>query len=53
MAWSDEFDGPVGATVDLTKWTFDIGGGGWGNQELENEAATAAGSKEIGKLLQT
>ena len=36
LAWSDEFEGPAGATVDATKWTFDVGGGGWGNQELES-----------------
>ena len=34
-AWSDEFDGPVNAAPDNTKWTYDLGGGGWGNQELE------------------
>ena len=34
-AWSDEFDGPVNAAPDSTKWTYDLGGGGWGNQELE------------------
>jgi beta-glucanase (GH16 family) len=36
LSWSDEFDGPAGATVDATKWTFDVGGGGWGNKELES-----------------
>ena len=36
LSWSDEFDGPAGATVDATKWTFDVGGGGFGNQELES-----------------
>jgi beta-glucanase (GH16 family) len=36
LAWSDEFEGPAGATVDATKWTFDVGGGGWGNQELQS-----------------
>ena len=35
LAWSDEFDGPAGSTVDATRWAFDVGGGGWGNQELE------------------
>ena len=34
LVWSDEFDGP-GHSVDASKWVFDIGGGGWGNQELE------------------
>jgi beta-glucanase (GH16 family) len=36
LSWSDEFLGPAGATVDATKWTFDVGGGGWGNKELES-----------------
>jgi beta-glucanase (GH16 family) len=35
LAWSDEFSGTDGSTPDATKWTYDIGGGGWGNQELE------------------
>src|SRR5579862_6579891 len=35
LAWSDEFNGPMGA-IDSTRWTFDTGGGGWGNGELEN-----------------
>jgi beta-glucanase (GH16 family) len=35
LAWSDEFNGPNGSPVDSTKWSFDIGGGGWGNNELE------------------
>lgn len=35
VIWSDEFNGAAGTPVDSTKWTFDLGGGGWGNQELE------------------
>ncbi len=35
LVWSDEFDGPNGSAVDSTKWGFDIGGNGWGNNELE------------------
>jgi trimeric autotransporter adhesin len=34
-AWSDEFDGRAGTFPDPTNWTFDVGGGGWGNAELE------------------
>jgi beta-glucanase (GH16 family) len=34
-AWADEFDGPANSAPDPSKWTFDLGGGGWGNQELE------------------
>jgi beta-glucanase (GH16 family) len=35
LSWSDEFDGPSGASVDPAKWTYDLGGGGFGNEELE------------------
>jgi beta-glucanase (GH16 family) len=35
LVWSDEFDGTNGSSPDATKWTYDIGGGGWGNNELE------------------
>jgi len=35
LVWSDEFNGPLGAAVDSTRWTFDVGGTGWGNDELE------------------
>ncbi len=32
LVWHDEFDGP---TLDRTKWVWETGGGGWGNNELE------------------
>lgn len=35
LVWSDEFNTPNGSAPDPTKWTFDLGGKGWGNQELE------------------
>mgnify|MGYP003324692795 CR=1 FL=1 len=27
LVWSDEFDG---SSIDLTNWTYDLGGHGWG-----------------------
>ncbi len=36
LAWSDEFNGANGSAPDPAKWTFDLGGNGWGNQELES-----------------
>ncbi len=35
LTWSDEFDGENGSGVDPSKWSFDTGGSGWGNGELE------------------
>jgi len=39
--WSDEFDGPLDSTPDPTKWTYDTGAGGWGNQELQTYTTLA------------
>jgi len=33
LVWSDEFNGT--GSPDTSKWAFNIGGGGWGNNELE------------------
>jgi hypothetical protein len=35
LVWSDEFNGPAGAAPDPGKWTYDTGGGGFGNGEIE------------------
>ena len=35
LIWSDEFNGKNGSQPDPSKWTYDIGGSGWGNHELE------------------
>ena len=35
VVWHDDFDGAAGTGVDTSKWNFDTGGSGWGNQELE------------------
>ena len=32
LVWSDEFDGDA---INLDNWTYDLGGHGWGNQELQ------------------
>lgn len=33
LVWSDEFE--VNGLPDSTKWSYDVGGNGWGNNELE------------------
>jgi beta-glucanase (GH16 family) len=35
VTWSDEFNGATGTPIDQSKWKFDVGGSGWGNNELE------------------
>jgi beta-glucanase (GH16 family) len=35
LTWSDEFDGAADLGPDTTKWGFDTGGNGWGNNEQE------------------
>src|SRR5438552_3522485 len=42
LVWSDEFSGPTGSAVDSTKWSFDLGGKGWGNNELETYTSRPA-----------
>lgn len=32
LVWSDEFDG---SELDLSNWTYELGGNGWGNDELQ------------------
>jgi beta-glucanase (GH16 family) len=36
LVWSDEFTGSNGSAPDATKWTYDLGGSGWGNKELQS-----------------
>lgn len=33
--WCDEFNGAANSTIDPTKWTYDTGSSGFGNNELE------------------
>jgi beta-glucanase (GH16 family) len=52
LVWSDEFDGPNGSAVDASKWSFDIGGNGWGNNELETYTSrTVNAYRDSGQLV--
>jgi beta-glucanase (GH16 family) len=45
LTWSDEFNAAAGTPPDPARWKHDIGGGGWGNDELEyytNSTSNAA-----------
>ncbi len=50
IVWSDEFNG---TNINTNTWTYDLGGGGWGNSELEyytsrtNNAFTSGGLLHI------
>ena len=35
LVWSDEFDGPAGTAPEAAYWDYDVGGSGWGNDELQ------------------
>lgn len=35
LTFKDEFNGASGSGINTNKWTAEIGGGGWGNQELQ------------------
>jgi beta-glucanase (GH16 family) len=48
LTWSDEFDGADGSAPDPSKWTYDIGGSGWGNNEREYYTSTLANSQQQG-----
>src|SRR5260221_9170237 len=54
LVWSDEFNGKDGSLPDSSKWTYDIGGSGWGNHELEYYTNRAENARiEDGKLIIT
>lgn len=44
LVWSDEFNQPPGSAPDPSRWTYDLGAGGWGNNELETYTATRENS---------
>jgi beta-glucanase (GH16 family) len=49
--WADEFDGA--GLPEPSKWSFEVGGGGWGNNELQfyTDARTENARLENGRLV--
>lgn len=41
LVWEDNFDGAQGQLPDARKWIFDVGGDGWGNNQLEHNTDRA------------
>lgn len=46
LTWSDEFNGPNGSSPDPAKWSFDLGGKGFGNNELETYTSRPANARQ-------
>jgi hypothetical protein len=51
LVWSDEFSGPDGSSPDTSKWTYNTGGNGWGNNELEYYTSRIENSRITGGKL--
>jgi beta-glucanase (GH16 family) len=49
--WQDEFN--IGVSPDATKWTFETGGNGWGNNELQYYTSGVNSSISNGNLVIT
>jgi hypothetical protein len=48
LVWSDEFNG---STINTANWGFDLGGGGWGNNELENYTSRSENARIVNGML--
>ena len=53
LLWSQEFNGKMGAKIDPKFWNYDIGGTGWGNNELQNYQKDAVAMDGKGNLVIT
>jgi len=49
LIWSDEFDGPAGQRPDPANWSHDVGGSGWGNNQLEFDTNRTDNSRLDGR----
>lgn len=48
-SWSDEFRGPAGGRPNRSRWAFDRGGGGWGNDEIQTYTASRRNARLDGR----
>jgi membrane-bound metal-dependent hydrolase YbcI (DUF457 family) len=49
LIWSENFDGRAGARPNARRWSYDVGGGGWGNEELEYYTSRQANARLDGR----
>lgn len=47
LVWHDEFDSEAKALPDTTKWEYQLGGGGWGNHELQYYVPAVLGQDTV------
>ena len=48
LLWSDEFNG---SSISSANWGFDLGGGGWGNNELQNYTSRTENARIVNGML--
>lgn len=49
LVWSDEFDGGEDEAIDPANWVHDVGGDGWGNEQLEYNTDRIDNSRTDGR----
>jgi len=49
LIWSDEFNGAAGSAPNGAVWNYDLGAGGWGNNELQTYTNARANSQMDGQ----
>jgi beta-glucanase (GH16 family) len=47
LVWHDEFNGSVGSAPNSANWSYDLGAGGWGNNELETYTSSTANASIV------
>lgn len=51
LVWSDEFSQANGSAPNSDNWNYDIGGGGWGNQEIQYYTDSTNNAREENGML--
>jgi len=49
LTFADEFDGEANTPPDPTRWVHDVGGAGWGNNQLEHNTARVENAAHDGE----
>jgi beta-glucanase (GH16 family) len=49
ITWQDEFNGAANSPIDASKWKFDIGGSGWGNNEQQYYTNSTSNVRQDGQ----